>query len=216
MEPKNDLDRLALLHGSDKFGSHFYTEIYHDHFERIRNDQLHVLELGIGGYDDPHAGGASLRMWQDYFPVAHIYGLDVFPKHGIADDRVHVVEGSQADPCAIVALLDLNPKKMFDIIIDDGSHRPEHIIPAFMMLFPYLSDGGWYVVEDTETAYWPDYGGVRHNASNRLNTMSFFKQFIDGLNWLARDVNPYKPTLFDSQISSLHFYRNLVFIRRRL
>ena len=75
MEPQNDLDRLALLHGADKFGVHAYTPHYHSRFASLRDRELTVLEMGIGGYADPHAGGAS-RMWRDYFPRAQIHGLD--------------------------------------------------------------------------------------------------------------------------------------------
>ena len=214
MHPANDLDRLALQHGSDKFGAHRYTPIYHDYFERMRDRELHLLEIGIGGYDDPDAGGASLRMWRDYFPRAQIYGLDLFNKTGVAGDRIHIVQGSQADPRAIVRLADATPTGRFDIVIDDGSHRGEHIIPAFLMLFPLVAPGGWYVVEDTETAYWPEYGGIRFTAAGRLNTMSFFRQLVDGLNWLARDVSPYTPTELDRQVAAIHFYRNLIFVRR--
>ena len=32
---------------------------------------------------------------------------------------------------------------------------PEHIRETFRILFPLLRKGGWYIIEDTQTSYWP-------------------------------------------------------------
>jgi hypothetical protein len=36
----------------------------------------------------------------------------------------------------------------FDVIIDDGSHRPEHQMTAMTFLFPLLNNEGTYIIED--------------------------------------------------------------------
>jgi hypothetical protein len=41
----------------------------------------------------------------------------------------------------------------WDIIIDDGSHLPEHQLVSFTALFPFVRPGGVYVIEDIETSY---------------------------------------------------------------
>ena len=51
----------------------------------------------------------------------------------------------------------------FDLIIDDGSHVNAHVITTFEVLFPLLKTGGLYVVEDTQTSYWPVLGGSSRN-----------------------------------------------------
>lgn len=213
MEPTNDLDHLALRYGSDKFGDHNYTPIYHEYFERIRDRQLHLLEIGIGGYTNPMEGGASLRMWRDYFPNSYIYGLDFYEKQGMEEERVRIFQGSQVDPRAIAKLIEATPEGMFDIIVDDGSHRCEHVIGSFMMLFPFVVDQGWYIVEDTLTSYWPHYGGVRGSPTDRLTTMAFFRQLVDGLNWRQRDHN-YEPNYLDENIAAIHFYKDIIFVRK--
>jgi len=57
---------------------------------------------------------------------------------------------------------------LWDIIIDDGSHIPEHQIRTFVHLFPYVSPGGLYILEDIETSYWPNsstiYGQTFHGS----------------------------------------------------
>src|SRR5215831_4721893 len=64
---RNDLNRLARWYGTDKWGSHWYTQHYQRYFAPIKNNRLNVLEIGVGGYAQTDKGGASLRMWRAYF-----------------------------------------------------------------------------------------------------------------------------------------------------
>lgn len=214
METTNELDRLAQIHGSDKFGGHSYTKHYHRYFKEMRDSAIHLLEIGIGGYDDPNAGGASLRMWRDYFPQAQIYGLDWFEKPGIARDRIRTYKGSQADPVTLSRIIDDAPNRLFDVIIDDGSHRSEHVISTFMMMFQYVADGGWYVVEDTQTSYWSHFGGSSSQMGAPLTMNGFFSSLIDGLNWREIHRPGYTPNYTDTNITDIHFHHNMIFIRK--
>ena len=214
MDASNDLDHLATKYGSDKFGWHYYTPAYHRHFQSLRHEDITLLEIGIGGYADPAAGGASLRMWHEYFTRAQIFGLDFFDKSSLAEGRMQVFKGSQADPRAITTVLDASRTGLLDIVVDDGSHRSEHIITSFLMLFPYVADNGWYVVEDTATAYLPEYGQERSYTSDRLNTMRFFQQLTHGMNHRHGNASDYQPGFFDLNISSIYFYHELIFVRK--
>lgn len=214
MRPTNELDRLAELHGSDKFGSHWYTKHYHEHFHGLRQDAVHLLEIGIGGYDDPSAGGASLRMWRDYFSAGSIYGLDFYDKSGVATDRIRTFQGSQADPRVLSRIVDASPTGSFDIIIDDGSHRGEHVVMTFLSMFQFVKDDGWYVVEDTQTSYWPDYGGDSTGFQGPLAMMPFFRGLVDCVNWQEIHRPGYVPTYFDQNIASISFCHNMIFIRK--
>ena len=104
-----------------------------------------------------------------------------------------------------------------DIIIDDGSHVNRDVIFTFNCLFPMLSANGIYVIEDTQTSYWPSrngrgYGGDSENLNNPNTIMGYFKSLIDGLNH-AEYIRPgYEPAYFDKHILSMHFYHNLIFI----
>lgn len=99
-----------------------------------------------------------------------------------------------------------------EIIIDDGSHINEHVIETFKFLFPLLKVGGIYVVEDTQTSYWADYGGDSNNLNNSATMLNFFKGFVDSLNHKERMVPNYSPSYFDEYIVSIHFYHNMIFI----
>ena len=57
-----NLNKLAQIYNSDKYGRHKYTPIYSEKFKKVRYRKLNILEIGVGGYDNPLNGGASLRM----------------------------------------------------------------------------------------------------------------------------------------------------------
>src|SRR5689334_12233699 len=69
----NNLNKLAIIYGTDKWGGHFYTQHYETHFRSFRNKKIKLLEIGVGGYKSPIKGGESLYMWKKYFPLAKIY-----------------------------------------------------------------------------------------------------------------------------------------------
>jgi len=216
---RKDLCRLALLFGTDKHGSHFYAQHYQRHFEALRLKHLNLLEIGIGGYDDPKQGGHSLRMWKAYFPNGRINGIDLLDKTPHEEERIRTFAGSQADEAFLKRVVaEIGTP---DIIIDDGSHRSEHVIASFKVLFPLLAPRGIYAVEDLQTSYWGsdssatagDWGG-----STDLNaphtSMNFLKSLIDGLNHEEFTQEAYTASYFDKHIVAMHFYHNLAFIQK--
>jgi hypothetical protein len=205
-----NLDRLARIHGTDKLGLHSYTPHYATHFRALRFKPVRLLEIGIGGYDDPYVGGGSLRMWKRYFPFGRIYGIDIHDKRCLDERRVRTFQGSQ-DDCDFLRRV-VGETSALDIVIDDGSHVSAHVIASFTALFPCLNDGGIYVVEDTQTSYWPDFGGDRHDRPEAATSMNFFKRLADGLNHSEFAVPGYEPTYLDLNVSSMHFYHNMVFV----
>ncbi|HWP37703.1 MAG TPA: class I SAM-dependent methyltransferase [Gemmatimonadales bacterium] len=152
---RGNLRRLAEIYGSDKWQKP-YPELYERHLGDRRRTVRTVLEIGIGGGPRPERGGASLLMWQRYFPRARIFGVDLYPKK-VRGPRITVLQGDQSDPVFLAALA--RTVGTPDVIIDDGSHQQAHIAASFTALFPILAPGGVYVIEDMHTAYLPEYGG---------------------------------------------------------
>jgi hypothetical protein len=208
----DDLDQLAIRYGSDKRDDHFYTSHYQKHFAHLRKQKLNILEIGVGGYKDPHVGGTSLRMWKACFPNSTIHGLDLYNKSALEEDRIRIYKGSQFDRDS---LLDTYRKMgSVDIVIDDGSHFSEHVIFSFKVLFPLLSENGIYVIEDTQTSYWKFAGGDSEDLRNPSTLMNFFKDLADGLNYQEVPRQGYQPTVFDQTVVGVHFYHNLIFIQK--
>ena len=207
---ENNLDKLGEIYRTDKIGTHFYTQHYSSHFDRFRNKDINLLEIGVGGYDKPHKGGKSLRMWKKYFPEAQIYSIDIHDKSAHEENRINIFRGSQIDESFLNDVV--QQMGDVDLIIDDGSHINSHVITTFKILFPKLKDGGIYVIEDTQTSYWADHGGDSENLNNPNTMMNFFKSLTDCLNHQELEKDDYQPNYFDQKITSIHFYHNLIFI----
>jgi hypothetical protein len=208
----DDLDRLAILHGSDKRDRPLYTYRYQQHFAPLRRKKLNLLEIGVGGYKDPKAGGNSLRMWKDYFPNSQIHGLDMYDKRAMEEPRIRVHQGNQTDEKCLLEIY--RQMGSLDIVIDDGSHFSEHVIFTFNALFPLLSENGIYAIEDTQASYWKFAGGDGENLQNPLTLMNFFKGLADGLNYQEIPRQNYQPTLLEQTVVAIHFYHNLIFVQK--
>jgi hypothetical protein len=208
----SDLTKLARFFGSDKAAGHHYTQHYEAHFRTLRLRKLTLLEIGIGGNEHPEAGGASLRMWRAYFPNAQIVGIDIHDKIAHEGRRIRTFRGSQADPAFLQEVV--RQVGAPDIVIDDGSHRSEHVIASFKTLFPLMRPGGLYACEDTQTSYWPEAGGSSGDPDSVGTSIGFFKSLIHGLNHVEYALPTYVPTELDKTITAIHFYHNLVFVKK--
>ena len=135
-EPVPSLSELGKLYGSDKPVQ--YTPFYDLLFASMRERVRSVFEIGI-------FKGGSLRMWRDYFPNAHIYGMDILEDRIFQEDRITTFQGNQASLAAFAPVLNHAP---LDLIVDDGSHDPNHQVANAEFLVPHLKPGGIYVIED--------------------------------------------------------------------
>jgi hypothetical protein len=200
------LTRLAIVHGTDKFGPHFYTPHYHALLSQFRALPVRLLEIGVGGYGYSSQGGRSLAMWADYLPHARIVGIDVEPKSLRLDPRITILQGSQDDPAFLIKVC--NEHGPFHVVIDDGSHIPRHMIASFEVLFPRMLDGGLYFLEDTQTAFMPSFEG---EAATGGQLYAWAGDILRGLNHVENAVSaPHTPVPQRSrQIRSFHAWHNL-------
>lgn len=224
----NNLIKLSSLYNDVKWSeNHRFAQHYQKHFAPLRLKKLNILEIGIGGYEDPKAGGESLRMWRSYFPKSMIYGIDIVDKKSLESSRIQIFQGSQEDQTFLEGVIAKTGK--MDIIIVDGSSVNEHRIKTFNILFPLLTDNGIYAEENTHISYWPSLGekwsklgeksvflsnhvnvggSVDLNASHTI--MGMYKRLTDGLNYQEFLHPGYSPSYFDQYIVAMHFYHNLV------
>lgn len=205
-----NLTTLAQFYNCDKWGAHFYTPHYENHFRSFKKKNIILLEIGIGGYSNSNTGGASLKMWKHFFKKGSIYGIDIYDKSSLEENRIKTFKGSQIDKVFLEEVIENIGKP--DLIIDDGSHINDHIIESFRILFPNLRSGGIYVIEDIQTSYWPEYGGNSKNIESSKNAINFFRGLVHGLNFQEMLIEDYQPSYFDLNITSIHFYHNLIFI----
>jgi len=196
------LDSIGRKFGTDKSSLHHnYLNTYECYLHNFRDRPIKLLEIGFGGYEDRTGGGESLYTWQEYFPMADITCLEIYPKE-FSLDRVRVIQGSQ-DSREDLRSIGENYGP-FDIIVDDGSHLSSHQIKSFTELFtPYLKDGGIYIVEDTSTNYEPE-------MNKPTSCIDFFKSNIDIWN---HKIHNFQSHLM-SPFQFIHFYNQLIIVAK--
>lgn len=208
---RRSLTQLAQEFGSDKWGAHRYTPHYERHFAPFKDREILVLELGIGGYARERQGGASLRMWKAFFPRAQVVGVDIQDKSFVDGPRITSYQGSQTDRRLMRRIVRrFGPPT---IVVDDGSHRPPHVIKSFGILFPLLADGGLYVIEDIQTSYWPQWKGSL-DVDDPDTSMAMVKRLLDGLNHEEFLDDAYEPSYTDLHVVAVHCYHNLVIVEK--
>ena len=121
--------------GGDKGTLHSYIPIYATH---ISPEVTSLLEIGV--YE-----GHSLAMWQEYLPEATVIGFD------IDTSRVKFeVDAREVDATNSLQLYNAIGDTLFEVIIDDGSHRVYDQMATFSLLFGNVEPGGLYIIEDVQ------------------------------------------------------------------
>jgi hypothetical protein len=182
---------------------HHYIPLYDRYFSSFRGKKIRFLEIGV-------SNGGSLQMWRKYFgDDAIIFGIDINPKceklNGLAG-QVRI--GSQTDHFFLESLI----KEMggIDIILDDGSHHMEHIPDTLNYLFPHLSYGGIYMIEDLCTAYWRRFGG---GYRSKNNFFGFTMDLIDDMHhWYNR--KKLKQAAVSKDCSGIHIHDSLLVLEK--
>ena len=145
---RDSLLKIGLRHETDKPGHQFLPH-YDAIFTPWRDEPVRVLEIGIN--NQPTQEGGSLRMWREYFPNAEIIGVDAMPEKAFTEDRIRVFTGLQGDGNFLREVVAATGP--LDIVVDDGSHCSCDHIASFGILWPHVSAGGWYCIEDCQSIF---------------------------------------------------------------
>jgi len=141
------LTQIGIKHNSDKAYLHKFTDHYEPTLGPVKHTIHNMLEIGI-------ETGASLNMWKEWLPHAHVYAIDTVDCTHMSDDRCTIWKMSQTDVTGITEALQ---GIALDLIVDDGSHFCNHQQITLQGLWPLLKSGGWYIIEDIHTSTWPDF-----------------------------------------------------------
>jgi SAM-dependent methyltransferase len=212
------------LHGpSNKWSGNNYTDVYQAYFGHMRNDVSALLEIGLGvkgenwkaniSHGDNATGGASLKLWYDYFPKAKIVGVDINPAEFLRNDRTQTFQADQGDRKQLQAIVDAYKPASFDVIIDDGSHRADHQQITLEALWPLLKPNGVFFIEDLN-----DYGfggntKGPHATPDVISTRDLFREYLNSGKVLPR--NAFISTAFLADVSTIAFHAPAPFLRGR-
>ncbi len=202
------LSELAKNFKTDKgIGLHEYTEVYDDYFDKIKNDKMNFLEIGV-------FTGESLKMWEAYLPNSTIIGLDINPDCAqYVGGRRKVYIGSQTDEVLLYTTCKENAP--ISVIIDDGSHNWDHQIITFRAAFPLLKPGGLYFIEDLHTSYAGNWAGGTQTG------VDFLKGLVDdvmlhGKSFMGtQEIGGQPLSYFEHHMEYIHFYKSLCVIKKR-
>jgi glycosyltransferase involved in cell wall biosynthesis len=206
---------------SDKWS--IYLSSYHDILSSLKPNQVSFLEIGV-------QNGGSLDIWNKYFPDAKcIIGCDIDENCAnlvYEEEKIKVVIGNSST-------VEIKEKikaiaSSLTVAIDDGSHDSSDIIKSFLLYFPLIEDGGYYIIEDLHCSYWQSFEGGLYDP---YSSMAFLKKLADipnhehwGIQKSERDyLKPfyqhYRCEDFDSvdytQIHSVQFINSLCIIKKK-
>jgi hypothetical protein len=180
-----------------------YFPIYDKLLGPYAGTRVRMLEIGV-------CFGGSLQIWRKFLgPDAVLFGIDINPGCAAVNGESGQVRiGSQADP----DFLRKTVEEMggIDVVLDDGSHIATHQRASFDTLFPLVSEGGLYIIEDMHTAYLANYeGGLKRPGT----AIEFLKDKIDEMH--QHYINP---SLNESdtipEIESIQFFDSIAAVRK--
>jgi hypothetical protein len=180
-----------------------YFPVYERYLSAYRGQSFKMLEIGV-------FKGGSLKMWRDYFGQdAVLWGIDIDPACADFVSQPNQVRiGSQDDAAFLRRVVD--EMGGIDVVLDDGSHIAHHQRTSFDTLFPLLSDGGLYIIEDTHTSYWahPWGGGFGRKGT----AIEFAKSMIDHMHHWYHGRSSRIPG--SDGILAVHFHDSMIIIEK--
>jgi hypothetical protein len=184
-----------------------YFSVYDRHFNKFVSQSPYVLEIGI-------ENGGSLKLWYEFFENARVYGID----NNSAVNQlkfnfpVNITVGDQGDDSFWQSYLNNSPG--FDVIIDDGGHTMHQQLTSLLHLFPKLNDKGVYLIEDTHTSYWKEYGG---GFREQNSIIEIIKSLVDYLHMEHIDGGFTPPEIVKNVfqgLASVHFYNSVIVLEK--
>ena len=197
---------------SDKVSGHGYQRIYPRLLWSLRKDKLKVLEIGV-------QEGNSISLWSEYFAPSEVTQVCVDITDKSLPENIKFVKLDQSNEVSlkefVVAHFD------FDLIVDDGSHIPQHQLLTLKVLWAALLPGGIYILEDIETSYWGNSRlyGYRFNSNKYLqNTVNVVKDFVEFINeGMSRRIRrlPLGLESVASEVESVTFgYNSIILVKK--
>ncbi len=196
---------------SDKIKHHGYHRIYPwflNNFLYI--DNVSILEIGV---DEQN----SISLWRDFFKGADITVMDIDQK-SVEDAKFIKLDQSSREELKNYANLH---EECHHIIVDDGSHVPQHQILTLVNLWQTLKPGGVYIVEDIETSYWGKAGiyGYRFD-SGKINFVESVIQCVHQVNseFILTKYNKIKSNALDVVMKDVEMvtfaYNCIIFVKK--
>ena len=214
-EPAPSLHQIAMSapegKRTDKAHLHGYTHLYPTFLEALRPKRFDMLEIGV--WEE-----RSLQLWDEYFPLARVYGAD---RGSYNSSRIIRLDQSNNASLTRIAAM-----RNWTLVIDDGSHKPTHQLATFVRLFPSIVPGGVYIIEDIETNYWAFgsrnsrlYSWNMADVTLASDMVGRFRDAVDRVINREYQCAQSQPPVFtrevDEQMASVTFIHNAIVVTKR-
>jgi cephalosporin hydroxylase len=137
---------------TDKDTVHSYLPLYQKLLINKKETAKNVLEIGI-------YHGGSIKLWNDFFTNATVYGLDIIHMNdvweGIKNKEkiiLHTSTDAYNNDFFTTHLLNKNIK--FDFMLDDGPHTLESMKQFIRLYSQIMTDDGILIIEDVQHVQW--------------------------------------------------------------
>jgi len=147
--PHFTLDQIDNINFTDKNECYSYLDVYEKLMSEKQLSCKNILEIGI-------QRGGSMKLWNDYFVNANIYGFDVDDAPEFLKDlaRVKCFKMDAYSDESINYFLQNGIK--LDFAIDDGPHTFESMVYFIKNYIQLLTSDGMLIVEDVQDITWCD------------------------------------------------------------
>jgi hypothetical protein len=181
--------RMPATNFSTDKAAHGYLPVY-IRLAKILGPAARICEVGVWK-------GGSLDLWRELFPQATIMGIDNDPEAVWPTGTIAVLRSQ--DDAELPGILDAYEEE-WDLIVDDASHDGVLTQRTFDLLWPLVSAGGYYVIEDWFVGFanFPDYG---------TSMLTLAKNMVDRL-------SPFTPDGAYTDVASIEYQHGLIIVRK--
>ena len=187
------IDKLTWQHAYNLMYGMYLMPMIEDY--ELKSKSIKFLEIGLGCIKNYNASSKiiqtkkSIHIWDKLFHSSHhtlfVAEYDIkcalnWQERGIIPPRVHLLLGDQSNAKTVNSWISesnniINSK--FDIIIDDGGHSNMQIYTSFTHLWPHISPGGYYFIEDLQVSRRKD----KEDSHGKFIMIDIIKDWIEQL-----------------------------------
>jgi hypothetical protein len=153
-----------------------------------------------------------MHLWSDYFSAAKIHGVDIVDTSelNLLAERHRTYIGDQSSRDDLRAVVEKAGVK-FDVIIDDGGHTMEQQQVSMGFLFPFVKEGGYYILEDVHTSLPASHEEYGVDAGGRNSTLTMINRYY----YRHQIMSQYMTDEESSYVTSNIRFCTLVYIAKR-
>ena len=199
----------GLTHATQKW-THFpqvYDSVINSWCQKHPQAPLRVLEIGV-------QHGGSLEIWGSIAGEAGIVvGVDSDQRcKSLTIPNARVVIASQNDGVELNRIVD--EMGGVDIVVDDGSHRGRDQWSSLTSLWSRVNAGGFYIIEDTHTSYYLQFGGGWRLPGTAISRAKSLVDYMHGR--YHRVPKRKRQATIARDLESIKFVDSMIVLEKRL